>query len=669
MLVKIILKNYRVNSIQYLSFYICNIVTLSVMFAFWGIVEAFLSADTNKLFLEISGELVMSGVIVTVITILMMFYSLKSYVLYRLKDYSMMLVLGMRKKRFFLTLGLEYFLGCICSFAAALLLGNLLLWGMTVMIRTYFLPDMPYAGGDVRVWILTFVTGLALSIIVFMVLATWLENKDAGNLMSLGKTSGKYPKSHGWLIFSIIGVVFLVMGYRLYKALWWYWVYAHGFWIAAIALILLPLGGLILRKLKKKKEFYFHHLLRLNTLYSRYLGSFGVIFTMVVIHFFVLGFAGNLIAGRFPLEQGLEQYPYDCVWMARDTDRDYAEEVTEKYNGKMDAVPMFRVMNTEFTEWIGISESDYERLTGEKIRLGERDVLVSEPSRKTKKRQVLSEKPREIYLFPGKYTKEHESDIMKQTVSGNFRPENTFREVAQVSENVFGDYTGAVYATSTLNVINAERVVVFSDTYFKQQYLGFEKNQKEPTQLLAFVFPEKGKEEACSLLKKKFTRDGLKGELHLTFGDYPQENFYITEEILQRVEQDNLFVLLYGVGLGGYLFCCSLLLYIVKLMSDFELFRRKYEVLNHLGMRWKEQKKAIRGEILADARIASIAAVVFSCIYIVCSIQTAEEYGRALWDGFFVLWLLFAVLYCGLNWLVSEGIVRYMEHKIKKERV
>ena len=86
MLVKIILKNYRVNSIQYLSFYICNIVTLSVMFAFWGIVEAFLSADTNKLFLEISGELVMSGVIVTVITILMMFYSLKSYVQYRLKD-------------------------------------------------------------------------------------------------------------------------------------------------------------------------------------------------------------------------------------------------------------------------------------------------------------------------------------------------------------------------------------------------------------------------------------------------------------------------------------------------------------------------------------------------------------------------------------------------------
>ncbi len=80
-----------------------------------------------------------------------------------------------------------------------------------------------------------------------------------------------------------------------------------------------------------------------------------------------------MIAGRFPLEQGLEQYPYDCVWMARDTDRDYAEEVTEKYNGKMDAVPMFRVMNTEFTEWIGISESDYERLTGEKIRLGERE--------------------------------------------------------------------------------------------------------------------------------------------------------------------------------------------------------------------------------------------------------------------------------------------------------
>ena len=81
MLMKIILKNYRVNSMQYLSFYICNIVTLAVMFVFWGIVEAFLSMDTNGLFLEISGELLMSGVIVTVVTILMMFYSLKSYVL------------------------------------------------------------------------------------------------------------------------------------------------------------------------------------------------------------------------------------------------------------------------------------------------------------------------------------------------------------------------------------------------------------------------------------------------------------------------------------------------------------------------------------------------------------------------------------------------------------
>ena len=669
MLMKIILKNYRVNSMQYLSFYICNIVTLAVMFVFWGIVEAFLSMDTNGLFLEISGELLMSGVIVTVVTILMMFYSLKSYVLYRLKDYSMMLVLGMRKKRFFLTLGLEYFLGCICSFVVALLLGNLLLWGITAIIRTYFLQDMPYAGGDVRVWLLTFATGLVLSIVVFLVLATWLENKDAGNLMRLGKTGGKYPKSYGWLIFSLLGIIFLFVGYRLYKALWWYWIYAHGFWIAAIALILLPLGGLILGKLKKKKGFYFRHLLRLNTLYSRYLGSFGIIFTMVVIHFFVLGFAGNLIAGRFPLEQGLEQYPYDCVWMARDTDRDYAEEVTEKYNGKMDAVPMFRVMNTEFTEWIGISESDYERLTGEKIRLEERDVLVSEPSRKTEQRQVLPEKPREIYLFPGKYTKEHESDIMKQTVSGNFRPENTFREVARVSENVFGDYTGTVYTTSSFGFINAEQVVVFSDKVFEEQYVRFCDLEEEPTVIFIFRFPNGEKADGCNDLKMHFEKYGLKDALQASYGNYPQENFYITEEVLRRMEHNNLFVLVYGAILGIYLFCCSLLLYIVKLMSDFELFRRKYEVLNNLGMRWKEQKRAIRGEILADTRIASIAAVVFSCIYIVCSIQTAEEYGRALWDGFFVLWLLFAVLYCGLNWLVSEGIVRYMEHKIKKGRV
>lgn len=57
-----------------------------------------------------------------------------------------------------------------------------------------------------------------------------------------------------------------------------------------------------------------------------------------------------------------------------------------------------------------------------------------------------------------------------------------------------------------------------------------------------------------------------------------------------------------------------------------------------------------------------------SVTYTWCCVKAADQGGRELWSGYLVVWFIMALGYCVLNWLISEGIVRYMEYKIRKVR-
>ena len=63
--------------------------------------------------------------------------------------------------------------------------------------------------------------------------------------------------------------------------------------------------------------------------------------------------------------------------MGKEKDAAYAEDFSKKYDGSVLQVPMMRVVTATFDEQIGIPESAYQKLGGEKAGLKGQEILVS----------------------------------------------------------------------------------------------------------------------------------------------------------------------------------------------------------------------------------------------------------------------------------------------------
>ena len=98
MLTKIIYKNFRSNLKNYILFFLSNIVAIMELFVFYGIRSIIKNSITDKVTAEaLKTDFQIAVGIIAVITLMLMFYAMKCYIKLRIKDYSMFLILGMKK--------------------------------------------------------------------------------------------------------------------------------------------------------------------------------------------------------------------------------------------------------------------------------------------------------------------------------------------------------------------------------------------------------------------------------------------------------------------------------------------------------------------------------------------------------------------------------------------
>lgn len=101
---KIILKNFKSNLHNYILFFISNIVAVAEMIAFWGMNDIVTKAITDKVTAAaLKMDFKIAAGLITVITVLLMVFSMKHYIQLRMKDYSTFIILGMRKRTSYLT--------------------------------------------------------------------------------------------------------------------------------------------------------------------------------------------------------------------------------------------------------------------------------------------------------------------------------------------------------------------------------------------------------------------------------------------------------------------------------------------------------------------------------------------------------------------------------------
>ena len=138
MLHKIIYKNFKSNIRKYILFFVSNIIAVAELFIFWGLNDVVVRAVTEpSIMMGIKSDFMIAVGLITVVTILLMVFSMRYYIKLRAKDYGTFIMLGMKKKMSYMLLFAEYIIGCIGSLLIGILLGNLLLYGILYCLNQY----------------------------------------------------------------------------------------------------------------------------------------------------------------------------------------------------------------------------------------------------------------------------------------------------------------------------------------------------------------------------------------------------------------------------------------------------------------------------------------------------------------------------------------------------
>ena len=114
-------------------------------------------------------------------------YSMKCYIKLRIKDYSMFLVLGMKKKAVSLLLLFEYCIGCVISLILGIGVGRILLYIIQRLLVKYYPRYIQMHALGYQIYKNVCLASILIMVLVFVILLIWLDRRSLGMLMAEDK--------------------------------------------------------------------------------------------------------------------------------------------------------------------------------------------------------------------------------------------------------------------------------------------------------------------------------------------------------------------------------------------------------------------------------------------------------------------------------------------------
>ena len=617
MLHKIIYKNFKSNIRKYILFFVSNIIAVAELFIFWGLNDVVVRAVTEpSIMMGIKSDFMIAVGLITVVTILLMVFSMRYYIKLRAKDYGTFIMLGMKKKMSYMLLFAEYIIGCIGSLLIGILSGNLLLYGILYCLNQYNPQIITLQKVDPVVYKNTILLCLGVMLGIFIILLVWMDGRNLSSLMMKEEIKEKRPVSSKWLLFTVLGIVFIILAIKQYKPGTWGYYFAHIYFLIGGILIITFSGAFILEQ-AKKGPFYFRYALKINQLDSKYQSNILIILMLFVIHFFALSYIGTQIVEILPLDKTSSNYPYDIIWMARQNDEKYSEKIAEKYNGTVKHIPMIRATMFYSQEEIGISESTYKELTGKAYGLSGKEIVIGIEDQNYQREEKVTDKV--LYdlfgwLYIGKFNpnkKEFESSNILKDANYQYR----IKEIH--TQNVFGKFVPEDAGEG------CEDTVIFSDEYFDKQWEKQAADDEEVSMLEAFSFP-KTKEQKASNIFLLFSK---------------------------------LFILITLLISGVFIM-------VVKNLAEMSSYQRRYEFFHSMGMKQKEQKKNLSFEICSVGNIALGTGICLALLYVMTYSHWYEAMGEKISTAFWSYWLKLVGIYIIIQIVVQKLFVRYVNKRI-----
>ena len=153
-----------------------------------------------SIMMGIKSDFMIAVGLITVVTILLMVFSMRYYIKLRAKDYGTFIMLGMKKKMSYMLLFAEYIIGCIGSLLIGILLGNLLLYGILYCLNQYNPQIITLQKVDPVVYKNTILLCLGVMLGIFIILLVWMDERNLSSLMMKEEIKEKRPVSSKWLL-------------------------------------------------------------------------------------------------------------------------------------------------------------------------------------------------------------------------------------------------------------------------------------------------------------------------------------------------------------------------------------------------------------------------------------------------------------------------------------
>lgn len=590
MICKIILKNFKSNLRNYLLFFFSEVLSVAMIFSAFGMKDILMSWSREGVVAYYLSIYIRTAIgIIVIINVFLMVFSVRYYVKTRLKDYGMFLVLGMRKKMILCSMLSEFGLGWAGSVALGIGFG----YGIT-MIFKYIIAQL-YSTSIYSTFITletykySFVVSTAIMLLSVIVICIMIEERGISSLISSNERREKRIQGK-WRVCGVLAGIALFI-----VSIMWFGLASYGGYnssgeitimvcAVAVFLILTFGGNIALDFLKKREGLYYKKLLNLNQFYHRYNSNLMIILMLFAIQMISLGNLAVEITDNIPVTPKDKWYPYDYVWFARQDDEEFAKILTAKYDGKESSIPVFRVTTIWATEHFGISEDSYEKITKHSISLTGKEVAFVAQARTDEVigiEQDLRTERKRYPLHYGKKTEKLEYEFDRAALN-LYTKDYIIKEMRR--ESVFG-YFGNGWIDDTF---------VFSDEFFEEKWQEMTDDQEEPVWLIMMNIPVKNQKEFSKEMNQYIDQYGITNE-----AQYPGENMlYEAELTKEQKKAENILHVTINVFMMVLLYGGSIFIMGMKISSELDDFRRRYEFLNCMGMRHKELKKSIGGEIL-----------------------------------------------------------------------
>lgn len=361
---------------EYAVVLFCGIFTISILFwttalgdCLYKIAPSGLSETVEEVFTFFSFLLTYELLFFLMILVLLSYIRKRSY------DYTLLTLMGMRRKHKHIFIGGEYAGITLVSLGGGILVGSILA-EISKMILGYCFPELSNEiFYDMSAFRLTIAAGIQFFFILFLVFDEVIACLGTDAIVSIGRKGGKPIRRHPKLL--IIGMILLSAALI---SLWFYWgrvskkfpILLAG---VGIFVLLVTLGEYYFSSLKKKARKYYKKFFWLDSWYHRFFYNMNMGFIICFLIFTLMFGLSVRLFDNFPVYNE-KNYPYDLVWMANDNDQAFINELETNDGVEVETKPCIRVTTADQGEQIGISESIFKEWTGKDIQLKEDEIYV-----------------------------------------------------------------------------------------------------------------------------------------------------------------------------------------------------------------------------------------------------------------------------------------------------